>query len=179
MNSRAMRRLLIAALTTCLVGFPANAGDLGAADLSTEQLSSGIPFVGTKWQAWCGTYRKPTVCTLELGENELIIDEKFKLPYTSLIRSESHDAMMNITRLARQDPAWSGWDCYIGEGRGCSAETFANTVLIQYKTTTGSAQAALFAFKENRISDWYGFGNAMRLITLGAKPAKQPTQPVK
>ena len=174
-----MRRLLIAVLAPCLVGLPAQCGDLGAADLSAEQLSSGFPPVGTKWQAWCGTYRKPTVCTLELGENELIIDDKVKLPYSNLIRSESHDAMLNITRLARQDPAWSGWDCYIGEGRGCSAETFANTVLIQYKSTAGTTQSALFAFKENRISDWYGFGSAMRLITFGAKPSKQPVQTVK
>ncbi len=174
-----MRRLLIALLAPCLAGIPVHAGELGAADLSPEQLSSAFPSVGTKWQAWCGTYRKPKVCTLELGENELIVDDKYKLPYSSLIRSESHDAIMTITRLARQDPAWSGWDCYIGEGRGCSAETFANTVIIQYKTTNGSIQSALFAFKENRISDWYGFGSAMRLITFGAKPGKQPAEPTK
>lgn len=161
------------------MGLPVHAGDLGPADLSTEPLSSAFPSIGTKWQAWCGTYRKPTICTFELGENELIIDEKFKLPHSSLIRSESHDAMMNITRLARQDPAWSGWDCYIGQGRGCSAETFAKMVLIQYKTTTGSNQAALFEFKENRISDWYGFGNAIKLITFGARPAKQPAELIK
>lgn len=167
-----MGRLFNAAIASILIATPSIAGDLGPADLSPEQLSAGFPAVGTKWQAWCGAYRKPTVCKLELGETELIVDDKFKLPYSSLIRSESHDSMLNITRLARQDPAWSGWDCYIRVGKGCSAETYANTVLIQYKTTSGLTQSALFAFKENRIGDWYGFGSAMRLITYGARPAQ-------
>ena len=107
------------------------------------------------------------------------IDEKFKIPYTNILKSESHDAMLTITRLARQDPAWSSWDCYKGEAKGCSGDTYANTIIVQYKSSAGVLQAALFAFRENKISDWYGFGNAMRLISYGARPAAAPQEPIK
>jgi hypothetical protein len=174
-----VRRLLIAALSPWVVLAPVFAGDLGPADLAPEQLSSAFPPVGTKWNAWCGTYRNPINCSIELGSTELLIDEKFKISYTNIVKSESHDAMMTITRLARQDPAWSGWDCYSGSGKGCSADTFANTVAVQYRTSAGALQVALFAFRENKISDWYGFGNAMRLILYGARPAAGIQEPSK
>lgn len=178
-RARVMIPLLIAAITPWLVLAPSFAGDLGPADLSPEQLSNGFPIVGTKWKAWCGTYRKPTECSIELGASELLIDEKFKIPYTNILKSESHDAMLTITRLARQDPAWSSWDCYKGEAKGCSGDTYANTIIVQYKSSAGVLQAALFAFRENKISDWYGFGNAMRLISYGARPAAALQEPIK
>lgn len=174
-----MRKLLTAAICPWLFVAPVFAGDLGPADLAPEQLSSSFPAVGTTWNAWCGTYRKPNNCSIELGATELIIDKKFQVPYANIVKSESHDAMMTITRLARQDPAWSGWDCYMGTGKGCSGETYANTVLIQYKTSAGEMQAAMFAFRENRISDWYGFGSAMRMILFGARPIAAVQEPAK
>ena len=40
------------------------------------------------------------------------------------------------------------------------------------KKLQGDLKAALFSFPENRVSDWYGFGNAMRLISYGGRPSK-------
>ena len=76
---------------------------------------------------------------------------------------------MAITRISKLDPLFAGWRNYRRVNR---TSAFANTVLIEYKTTDGGLQAALFTFPENRVSDWYGFGNAMRLISYGGRPQK-------
>ena len=161
-------------LLPILVGAPCFAGDLGPADLATEQISAGFPPLGTKWTAWCGSWKKNVECTAELGENGLIVDDAFEIAYESLIRSEKWDSMMAITRLAKLDPAWAGWKNY---RRTTQVSALANTVLIEYITKKGKKQAALFTFPANRVSEWYGFANAMRLITYGARPEKRPTQP--
>ena len=76
---------------------------------------------------------------------------------------------MALTRLAKLDPLFAGWSNY---RRTNQVSAYANTVLIEYRTTQGDLKAALFSFPENRVSDWYGFGNAMRLISFGSRPAK-------
>ena len=76
---------------------------------------------------------------------------------------------MAITRLAKLNPLFAGWSNYRRVGH---VSAYANTVHIEYKTEEGELQAALFTFPENRVSDWYGFGNAMRLISHGNRPAK-------
>ena len=165
-----MKRLLL--LLPLLLGTQAIAGDLGPADLSAEQMASAFPPIGTKWDAWCGSYRKRIDCSVELGETSLIVDGTFEVPYSSILRSEKWDAMMAIVRLAKPDPAWLAWDDFRGNANKVPA--LSNTVLIEYKTQEGSLQAALITFRENRIRDWYGFANAMRLISYGARP-RQPT----
>ena len=77
--------------------------------------------------------------------------------------------MMAITRLAKLDPLFAGWNSYRRMNR---VSAFANTVLIEYKTTEGDLKAALFTFPEKRASDWYGIGNAIRLISYGGRPKK-------
>ena len=163
-----MNRLLL--LLPLLLGTQSIAGDLGPADLSAEQISAGFPSVGTTWKAWCGTWKNERVdCSVELGENELIVDGTFQVSYESITRSEKWDSMMAITRLAKLDPVWAGWKSY---RRAQHISQLGNTVLIEYRTTEGDLQAALFTFPENRVSDWYGFGNAMRLISYGGRPKK-------
>ena len=162
-----MKRLLL--LLPLLVGTQAIAGDLGPADLSAEQISAGFPSVGTTWKAWCGSWKQRVDCSVELGETELIVDGTFQVPYESITRSEKWDSMMAITRLAKLDPVWAGRKSY---RRVRHISQLGNTVLIEYETTGGNLKAALFTFPENRVSDWYGFGNAMRLISYGGRPSK-------
>ena len=162
-----MKRLLL--LLPLLLGTQAIAGDLGPADLSAEQISAGFPSVGTTWKAWCGSWKQRVDCSVELGETELIVDGTFQVPYESITRSEKWDSMMAIQRLSKLDPLFAGWSNY---RRTTQVSALANTVLIEYKTTEGDLKAALFSFPENRVSDWYSFGNAMRLISYGGRPSK-------
>ena len=99
----------------------------------------------------------------------MIVDGTFQVPYESIIRSEKWDSMPAIQRLSKLDPLFAGWRNY---RRTTQVSALANTVLIEYTTTEGDLKAALFSFPENRVSDWYGFGNAMRLISHGGRPAK-------
>ena len=165
------KRLLLASL---LLLKPVFAGDLGPADLAPTQMSSGFPSVGQQWKAWCGSWKERVDCTIQLGNDELIVNETHKISYSQIVKSEKWDSMMAITRLARPDPLWTGWN-NLGANH---ISALANTVLIEYKSSSGSLQSALVTFPENRISDWYGFGNAMRLISYGARPAQlTPAQP--
>lgn len=145
-------------------------GDLGPADLSPRQMSDAFPTVGTKWKAWCGSLKQRLDCTVELGADGLVVDGSHQVPYASIVHAEKWDSMMAIARLSKLDPAWAGWKSY---RRSNHVNALANTVLIQYKTKNDSLQTALFVFPANRVSDWYGFGNAMRLIALGAEPASR------
>ena len=160
-----MKQLLL--LLPLLLGTQAIAGDLGPADLSTEQISAGFPSVGTTWKAWCGSLEEKVDCVVELGDTGLIVDGTFQVSYGSIIRSEKWDSMMAITRLRKLDPLFAGWKNY---RRNPVIAAYANTVLIEYRKTDGELQAALFNFPENQVSDWYGFGNAMRLISYGGRP---------
>jgi hypothetical protein len=162
-----MKQLLL--LLPFLLVPPALAGDLGPADLPAEQMAAAFPPIGTKWDAWCGSYKKRVDCSVELGETSLIVDGTFEVPYSSILRSEKWDAMMAIVRLAKPDPAWLAWNDFRRNANQVAA--LSNTVLIEYKTQDGSPQAALITFRENRVLDWYGFANAMRLISYGARPA--------
>ena len=162
-----MKRHLL--LLPLLLGTQAIAGELGPADLPAYQMSNGFPPMGTTWKAWCGSWKKRANCSVELGETALIVDRTFRVPYESIVRSEKWDSMMAITRLSKLDPIWAGWKNY---RRANHVSALANTVLIEYRTTKGALQAALFSFPENKISDWYGFGNAMRLISYGGRPRK-------
>ena len=156
-----------------LLGAPALAGDLGPADLAPEQMSAAFPTIGTQWKAWCGSLKKRVDCSVELGAEGLVVDGSYQVPYASIVHAEKWDSMMAITRLAKPDPAWAGWENY---RRSNHVNAFANTALIQYRTKNNSLQTALFSFPTNRVSDSYGFGNAMRLIALGARPSAPPVE---
>jgi hypothetical protein len=160
--------LLLAAPAALALAFtPALSGDLGPADLTPEQMSRAFPSLGTKWKAFCGVHDVEKECEIELGKSDLIVDATFKVPYEMIAHADSRDAFMAIDRLAKVDPLYTGWQRYRNVNH---VRFFKNTVLLSYKSLTGPVSVALFSFPENRISDWYGFANAMRLIALGARP---------
>lgn len=152
---------------------PVQAADLGVADLSPQQMSQSFPSAGTRWKAFCGTYDVGKECEIELGTSELIVDSSQRVPYKDIFYTESRDAYMAITRIAKVDPLYTGWDRY---RRVNNVRFFNNTVLISYKSTKGGVAVALFSFPENRVSDWYGLANAMRMISLGAIPSLPAAQ---
>ena len=61
-----MKRLLLPLLAS--LALPTIAGDL------LEQISKAFTKVETKWDGFCGTFEKGQDCTIELGENQLIIN---------------------------------------------------------------------------------------------------------
>ena len=153
---------LIAALVS-----PAIAGDLGPADLLQEQISNAFPKVGTKWDGFCGTFEKGQDCTIELGKSQLIINDEYRVDYEQIKNSEKHDTFVSITRLSKLDPLFGGWERY---RKANNVKFFNNTVLVEYINKNGKEGLALFSFRENQISQWYGFANAMRMISKGARP---------
>ncbi len=164
-----MKRPLLLLIAALAIPIATSAGELGPADLTQPQMSSAFPEVGTQWNAYCGSYDQGQNCNLKLGASQLIINGQFKVDYSRIIRSEKTDAFMAITRLAKLDPVFASWKRY---RKANNIKYFNNTVLIEYLTLDGKSQTALFSFKENNVSGWYGFGNAMRMISLGAKPAQ-------
>lgn len=152
------------------MAFPAFAGELGPADLSPQQMSQAFPREGLKWKAFCGTHDNGKECEIELGPSELIIDGTYRISYSQIKSTESKDAHMAITRLAKVDPVYTGWPRYRNVN---NVKYFKNTVLVAYKDKSSAISVALFAFSENSVSDWYGLSNAMRMIALGAKPLPQ------
>ena len=66
-----MKRLLLPLIAA--LALPTIAGDFGSADL-LEQISKAFTKVETKWDGFCGTFEKGQDCTIELGENQLIIN---------------------------------------------------------------------------------------------------------
>lgn len=164
-----MKRLLL--LVPLLFSSQTFARDLAPADLHPEQVFAGFPAIGATWKAWCGSWQEKVDCLVELGETALIVDKTFQVAYESIIRSEKWDSMVTLTRLAKPDPLFAGWK---NHRRTNQVSAYANTVMIEYKTSQGGVQAALFTFPRNRVSDWYGFGNAMRLISYGGRSEKAP-----
>ena len=162
-----MKRLLTLFLVA--IASPTIAGDLGPADLNQEQMSKAFPRVGTQWNAFCGTHDSGQDCTIELGENNLIVDSEFSVPYNKILRTEKWDTMSGIARLLKIDPAFTRWDRY----RKTTQFNFLNnTVLVEYISENNKKALALFSFRPNQISQWYGFANAMRMISYGANPEK-------
>ena len=160
-----MKRLIF--LFLAAISLPTIAGDLGPADLNKEQMSKAFPSVGTKWEAFCGTYDKGQDCIIELGENNLIVDSEFSVPYRKILRTEKWDTMSGLARLLKIDPAYTRWDRY----RKTTQFNFLhNTVLVEYVNKNNQKELALFSFRPNQISQWYGFANAMRMISYGANP---------
>ena len=150
-----------------LLGQSCIAGELGPADLSAQQMAEAFPASGTKWKAWCGSVDSRVDCLVELGAEGLIVNGSHEVPYSSIVRSEKWDSMGGLARISKLDPVWAGWKNY---RKKRTFDTLANTVLIEYKSLDGQLKPALFNFPPDQISDWYGFGNAMRLITYGARP---------
>lgn len=150
-----------------LTALTALSGELGPADLSPQEMTQAFPRAGTKWKAFCGAYDNGRECLIELGLNELIIDETHRISYLQIGHAESRDAHAAMPELAKVDPAYAGWPRYRGVN---NVKYFKNTVLLAYKDPAGALSVALFAFSEDKISDWYGFSNAMRMIVLGARP---------
>ena len=160
-----MKKLLVIPF---LLGFTsAVSADFGPADLNQEQMSNAFPVVGTTWDAYCGTFEKGQDCRVELGFNQLIINSEFKVDYEQIKNSEKHDSFMAITRLAKIDPLYGSWSRYRNTNK---VKFFNNTVLVEYTKKNGKEGVALFSFRENQISQWYGFANAMRMISKGARP---------
>ena len=155
-----MKRLLILFLAS--ISFPIFAGDLGPADLTKEQMSAAFPSVGTTWKAWCGQMPIQEECEVTLGKTELIVNDKYKIPYKNLINSEYFDSMWSITRLGKADPVYAQWEGYL-KRRG-----MAHTVLIEYLSSENKSQLAIFGF--TNASHYYGMGNAMKMIIYGANP---------
>ena len=160
-----MKRLLLPLLAA--LALPTIAGDFGPADLLQEQISKAFPKVGTKWDGFCGTFEKGQDCTIELGENQLIINDEYRVNYEQIKNSEKHNTFVSITRLSQLDPLFGGWERYRKVG---NVKFFNNTVLVEYINKNGKDGLALFSFRENQISQWYGFANAMRMISKGARP---------
>ena len=168
-----MRRFLVG---ISLLIQPAIAGDMGAADLSTEQLASSIPAIGYKWDAYCGTRDTGKQCEVILGENGLVVDQAAAVPYNSILRTQRFNTWsspgverQSLIRLVRNDPAYTGWTEF-KRGRIGGNVTW-NTVLIEYSNSSGTKSVALFAFAENR-EPWQSFANTMRLIAFGARPVR-------
>ena len=118
-----MRKFLIPLLAS--FALPTFAGDLGPADLLQEQMSNAFPKVGTTWDGFCGTFEKGQACKIELGENQLIINDEFKVDYEQIKNSDKHDSFMAITRLAKLDPLFGGWKRY---RKASNVKFFNNTV---------------------------------------------------
>ena len=178
-----MRRLLIAVFSPWLLLAPAIAGDLGPADLTSSQMSEAFPPAGQVWEAHCGTRSAGKKCKVELGKEKLIIDDNLSIPYGAIIRSDKWDTFASIAmersfliRFIKPDTAYTGWDEFIKDRIG--GDVTWNTVMIEYKDSDGKNSVALFAFADNR-AEWYGFANAMRMISYGARPStdaqKSPT----
>ena len=161
-----MRRLLLSLLAALAISTSLKA-DLGSADLSQKQLSNAFPKVGNTWEAYCGTFEKGENCKIELGLSQLIINNEFRVDYEQIKNSEKHDSFMAITRLAKLDPLFANWERY---RKANNVKFFNNTVVVEYVKKNGEEGVALFSFRENQISQWYGFANAMRMISKGAKP---------
>ena len=113
---------------------PSIAGDLGPADLIQEQMSAAFPVVGTVWEAWCGQMPSQEKCTVTLEENELIVNDNYKIPYENLIKSEHFDSMWSITRLGKADPVYAQWEGYL------KRSGMAHTVLVQYLSSENKPQ---------------------------------------
>jgi len=155
-----LKRFLIAFFAA--LALPSSAGDLGPADLTQEQMSAAFPTVGTVWEAWCGQMPIQEKCTVTLEENELVVNDKYKIPYANLIKSEYFDSMWSITRLGKADPVYAQWEGYL------KRKGMAHTVLIEYLSSENKSQLAIFGF--SNATDYYGLGNAMKMIIYGAKP---------
>ena len=65
---------------------------------------------------------------------------------------------------------WEGFCGTFEKGQDGNVKFFNNTVLVEYINKNGKDGLALFSFRENQISQWYGFANAMRMISKGARP---------
>ena len=130
-------------------------------------MSEGFPSVGTKWKAFCGTFKKGKECMIELGASDLIVDSEYKVPYAKIIQTEKWDTNSSIARLMKLDPIFAGWEKY---RKTTNVKYLNNTIYIQYIDENNNKKLALFSFKTNQISDWYGFSNAMKMIVYGAKP---------
>jgi len=155
-----MKRLLLPLIAA--LALPTFAGDLGPADLTQEQMSAAFPVVGTVWQAWCGQMPSQEKCTVTLEENELVVNDNYKIPYENLIKSEHFDSMWSITRLGKADPVYAQWEGYL------KRSGMAHTVLVQYLSSENKPQLAIFGF--SNASHYYGLGNAMKMIIYGTKP---------
>ena len=155
-----MKRFLLPLLAA--LALPSIAGDLGPADLTQEKMSAAFPVVGTVWEAWCGQMPSQEKCTLTFEENELIVNDNYKIPYENLIKSEHFDSMWSITRLGKADPVYAQWEGYL------KRSGMAHTVLVQYLSSENKPQLAIFGF--SNASHYYGLGNAMKMIIYGTKP---------
>lgn len=164
-----MRRLLIAAAFPFLTLLPAQGGDLGPADLSNREMIQAFPSGNMTWEADCGSLLRNTSCKITLGDSQLAVNDMHKIDYDQILSTESRDSYAAITRLAKGDPAFTSWQNY----RKNNVRYRKNTVLITYTGRDGRKSTAIFAFPENRYSDFYGFANAIRMIAHGARMKKE------
>ena len=112
-------------------------------------------------------YKKSLLIGVENEKFLLEKDTSVRANYEQIKNSEKHDTFVSITRLAKLDPLFGGWERYRKVG---NVKFFNNTVLVEYINKNGKDGLALFSFRENQISQWYGFANAMRMISKGARP---------
>ena len=148
---------------------PVEAGDLGPADLSNQEMIQAFPAADKAWEADCGSLQRNTSCKIVLGDAELVVDDSYKINYDQILSTESRDSYAGIARLAKGDPAYTNWQNH----RKNHVRYLKNTVLISYVSKNGQKSTAIFAFPENRYSDFYGFANAIRMIASGARPQQE------
>ena len=137
-----MKFFLLAA--SLVLALPVNASELSPAKLDPTELSASLPSIGESWESFCGPKESGQTCQLTLGQEALVIDEKFSIPYASILRSERFNTWSSpgtekgfLIRLIRNDPAYTGYEEF-KRGRIGGKITW-NTVLVEYLDSSSSS----------------------------------------